>query len=111
LFPIDWPEPFGLVMIEAMSAGTPIIAWHIGSVPEIIDEDVTGFIVESMEAAVSAVRTVRKLNRLAVRQRFEARFTSAHMAKGYLEVYQSLLSARKPSRARQNTAPSDAHLV
>ena len=111
LFPIDWPEPFGLVMIEAMSTGTPTIAWRIGSVPEVIDEGVTGFIVDSIEAAVNAVRTVRDLNRLVVRQRFDARFTSTHMAKRYLEVYEQLLSARKPSRARQNTARSDAHLV
>jgi glycosyltransferase involved in cell wall biosynthesis len=111
LFPIDWPEPFGLVMIEAMSTGTPIIAWRSGSVPEVIDEGVTGFIVDSIEAAVGAVGTVRRLNRLVVRQRFEARFTSTHMAKRYLEVYEQLLSARKPNRTRQNTARSDAHVV
>jgi glycosyltransferase involved in cell wall biosynthesis len=111
LFPIDWPEPFGLVMIEAMSTGTPIIAWRSGSVPEVIDEGVTGFIVDSIEAAVGAVGTVRRLNRLVVRQRFEARFTSTHMAKRYLEVYEQLLSARMPSRARPNTARSDVHLV
>jgi glycosyltransferase involved in cell wall biosynthesis len=110
LFPIDWPEPFGLVMIEAMSTGTPIIAWRIGSVPEIIDEGVTGFIVESMEAAVSAVGTARKLNRLAVRQRFEARFTETHMAKSYLDVYEQLLGTHMPTRTRQNTAPSDAQV-
>jgi glycosyltransferase involved in cell wall biosynthesis len=98
-------------MIEAMSTGTPIIAWRIGSVPEVIDEGVTGFIVDSIEAAVSAVGTVRNLNRLAVRQRFEARFTSTQMAKSYLEVYERLLSGRKPSQTRQNTARSDAHVA
>ena len=98
-------------MIEAMSTGTPIIAWRSGSVPEVIDEGVTGFIVDSIEAAVGAVGTVRRLNRLVVRQRFEARFTSTHMAKRYLEVYEQLLSARKPNRTRQNTARSDAHVV
>jgi len=91
LFPIDWPEPFGLVMIEAMSTGTPVIAWRSGSVPEIIDEGVTGFLVESIEDAVRATRQVRGLDRLAVRSRFEARFTVAKMASEYLHAYERLL--------------------
>src|SRR6185437_10675448 len=98
LFPIDWPEPFGLVMIEAMSTGTPVIAWRSGSVPGIIDENVTGFIVESVEEAVRAVEKARGLDRMAVRRRFEARFTAAQMARGYLGAYERLLAAREPRR-------------
>lgn len=106
LFPIDWPEPFGLVMVEAMSTGTPIVAWRIGSVTKIIDEGVTGFIVESIEDAVSAVEKVRSLNRLAVRQRFEARFTSSQMAQSYLAAYEQLLNAGKPSQTIIEIAPA-----
>ena len=93
LFPIDWPEPFGLVMIEAMSAGTPVIGWRMGSVPEVIDEGVTGLIVESIEEAARAVDRVRGMSRLAVRRQFEARFTASRMAQGYLNAYERLLSA------------------
>lgn len=106
LFPIDWPEPFGLVMIEAMSTGTPIVAWRTGSVTKIIDEGVTGFIVESIEDAVSAVEKVRSLNRRAVRQRFEARFTSSQMAQSYLAAYEQLLSAGRPSQTIIEIAPA-----
>jgi glycosyltransferase involved in cell wall biosynthesis len=91
LFPIDWPEPFGLVMIEAMSRGTPIIAWRCGSVPEVIDDGTTGFIVESEEAAVEACRRVEVLDRGAIRRVFEARFSAPVMAKRYLEVYRAVL--------------------
>ena len=98
LFPIDWPEPFGLVMIEAMAVGTPVIAWRRGSVPKIIDEGVTGSIVGSIEDAVRAVDHIRGMSRAAVRQRFEARFTASHMARGYLAVYERLLAAREPSQ-------------
>lgn len=106
LFPIDWPEPFGLVMIEAMSTGTPVIAWRIGSVTKVIDEGVTGFIVDSIEEAVSAVQKVYSLNRLSVRQRFEARFTSSHMAQSYLAAYERLSAARKPNRNFSQAAPA-----
>lgn len=87
LFPIDWPEPFGLVMIEAMKEGTPTIAWRRGSVPEVIDEGVTGFTVESIEEAVEAVGKAADLDRRAVRQRFEERFTAARMARDYVAEY------------------------
>ncbi|WP_084572721.1 glycosyltransferase family 4 protein [Methylocapsa aurea] len=98
LFPIDWPEPFGLVMIEAMSAGTPVIAWRNGSVPEVIADHVSGVIVESMEAAVAAVKECATMSRAAVRAEFEARFTAARMAHSYLGAYRSLL-ARTPAPA------------
>jgi glycosyltransferase involved in cell wall biosynthesis len=92
LFPIDWPEPFGLVMIEAMATGTPVIAWRRGSVPEVIDEAATGFVVESVEEAVAAVERVRSLSRRSVRDQFEARFTASKMAHHHLEAYGRVLS-------------------
>jgi glycosyltransferase involved in cell wall biosynthesis len=90
LFPIDWPEPFGLVMIEAMACGTPVIAFPRGSVPEVIDHGVTGLIVNTVEEAAAAVGHVHALDRGACRGRFEERFTSARMARDYLRVYERL---------------------
>jgi glycosyltransferase involved in cell wall biosynthesis len=90
LFPIDWAEPFGLVMIEAMSAGTPVIAWRNGSVPEIIAPGKSGFIVESIDEAVAAVHRLDDLDRQTVRRQFEKRFTVDKMAAKYLAVYESL---------------------
>ncbi|HDR9488098.1 TPA: glycosyltransferase family 4 protein [Burkholderia aenigmatica] len=98
LFPIDWPEPFGLVMIEAMSCGTPVIAFNRGAVPEVVDEGVSGFIVEDEISAVAAVNRLHLLPRARVRQRFEARFTSRRMAQQYVDVYQSVIRAQKRSR-------------
>jgi glycosyltransferase involved in cell wall biosynthesis len=95
LFPIDWPEPFGLAMIEAMSCGTPVIAWPNGAVPEIVDHGVTGLVVDSIERAVDAVQAAARLDRQAVRRRFEERFTAARMAKDYLGVYRNLRISRK----------------
>ena len=97
LFPIDWPEPFGLAMIEAMSCGTPVIAWPNGSVPEIVEHGVTGFIVSSIEEAVAAVHEAPRLDRAQVRRRFEERFSASRMTREYLSVYRSL--ARKKDRA------------
>jgi glycosyltransferase involved in cell wall biosynthesis len=94
LFPIDWPEPFGLVMIEAMACGTPVIAWPNGSVKEVIDEGMTGYIVESIEDAVARLGEIDQLSREKVRQRFESRFSSRRMALDYVRVYEQL--ARKP---------------
>ena len=94
LMPIDWPEPFGLVMIEAMACGTPVIAYAHGSVPEIVDEGVTGFIVENQEQAIAAARNVDRLDRRRCRQVFEQRFAARVMAKRYLEVYRELVDAR-----------------
>jgi glycosyltransferase involved in cell wall biosynthesis len=96
LVPIDWPEPFGLVMIEAMACGTPVIAYNRGSVPEIIDEGLTGFIVEDETSAVSAVSRLFKLNRDAIRKQFEVRFTARRMALDYLAGYRSLMEAAEP---------------
>jgi glycosyltransferase involved in cell wall biosynthesis len=100
LFPIDWPEPFGLVMIEAMACGTPVIAFRAGSVPEVIDDGVTGFIVDSEEEAVRAVGLFGKLNRREIRRTFERRFTARRMADDYVDIYRQLAdgfdSAAKP---------------
>jgi glycosyltransferase involved in cell wall biosynthesis len=90
LFPIDWPEPFGLTMIEAMACGTPTIAFRCGSVPEIIDEGVSGFIVENEDDAVKALQFVPRLNRARIRATFERRFSVCRMAKSYLSIYESL---------------------
>ncbi len=92
LFPIDWPEPFGLAMIEAMSCGTPVIAWRNGSVPELVDPGVTGLVVDSIEEAVRAAGQIDRLDRARVRARFESRFSVAHMARGYLALYRRMAS-------------------
>jgi glycosyltransferase involved in cell wall biosynthesis len=99
LFPIDWPEPFGLVMIEAMSTGTPVIGWRCASVPELIDDGVTGIIVESVDEAAAAVGRVSSISRAGVREQFEKRFTAEKMAEAYLRVYERCLA--KPSRGPQ----------
>jgi glycosyltransferase involved in cell wall biosynthesis len=91
LFPIDWPEPFGLVMIEAMANGTPIIAFRRGSVPEIIDEGVTGFVVDSVDGAVAAIPPAAGLDRTGVRRRFEERFSVERMARDYIGLYDDVL--------------------
>jgi glycosyltransferase involved in cell wall biosynthesis len=92
LMPINWPEPFGLSMIEAMACGTPVVAYNRGSVPEVVDEGITGFVVEDELSATDAVRRLRSLSRAAVRARFEERFTARIMAKEYLATYRSLMS-------------------
>jgi glycosyltransferase involved in cell wall biosynthesis len=96
LLPIDWPEPFGLVMIEAMACGTPVIAYNRGSVAEIIDEGRTGFVVEDEAGAVAAVDRLSRLNRHAIRQTFEKRFTARRMALDYLAAYRGLMEEREP---------------
>jgi glycosyltransferase involved in cell wall biosynthesis len=96
LLPIDWPEPFGLVMIEAMACGTPVIAYNRGSVAEIIDEGLTGFIVDDEIGAVAAVGRLAQLDRSAVRKQFEARFTARRMALDYLAAYRTLMHAAEP---------------
>jgi glycosyltransferase involved in cell wall biosynthesis len=96
LFPINWPEPFGLVMIEAMACGTPVVAYNRGSVPEIVDEGVTGFIVEDEISAIAAVDRLSRLDRAGVRRQFEKRFTARRMAIDYLDSYRSLLVADEP---------------
>ncbi len=96
LFPIDWPEPFGLVMIEAMACGTPVIAYRSGSVPEVVEDGVTGFIVESEAQAVMAVGELGRLDRRKVRARFEERFSAKRMASEYESKYREMLAAAAP---------------
>ncbi len=91
LDPIDWPEPFGIVMIEAMACGTPVIAFNRGAIPEVIDEGLTGFIVEDVEGAIGAFNRLSMLSREKIRNRFEQRFTARRMALEYLAAYRSLM--------------------
>ncbi len=95
LFPIDWPEPFGLVMIESIACGTPVIAFNRGSVPEVIDPGVSGFIVENEPEAVAAVQRLGELDRGRVRRQFERRFTARRMAEDYVDVYEALSAMPK----------------
>ena len=91
LFPIDWPEPFGLVMIEAMACGTPVIAYDRGSVPEVMENGVTGFVVRELDEAVEATRRVRDFSRAGCREVFENRFTADRMASDYVDVYERMV--------------------
>ncbi len=95
LVPIDWPEPFGLVMIEAMACGVPVVAFNRGSVAEIVEDGVTGFIVEDETSAVGAVHQVGSLSRGVIRTKFEQRFTSRRMAQDYLALYRKLIDGAK----------------
>jgi glycosyltransferase involved in cell wall biosynthesis len=97
LFPIDWPEPFGLVMIEAMACGTPVVAFRNGSVPEVIDAGVTGFVVDDMDAAVAAAARVDELDRRRCRTVFESRFSAERMARDYVSLYSKLIERERPS--------------
>ena len=103
LMPIDWPEPFGLVMIEAMACGTPTLAYPGGSVPEIVEEGLTGFVVNNEAEAVDAVRRLPTLSRSRIRARFEERFTARRMAMDYLSVYRRMAESHAP-RLRVVTA-------
>jgi glycosyltransferase involved in cell wall biosynthesis len=95
LFPIDWPEPFGIVMIEAMACGTPVVAYRHGSVPEIMEEGRTGFVVEGLESAVAAVRRISELSRKRCREVFEQRFTATRMATDYIAAYERLIANKQ----------------
>jgi len=101
LFPIDWPEPFGLVMIESMACGTPVIAYRLGSVPEIIDHGLTGFLVNGIGEAAEAVKQVTTLSRRRCRQVFEERFSARRLAKDYLKLYQRMISERNISEQKE----------
>ena len=99
LFPIAWREPFGLSMIEAMSCGTPVVAFRNGSVPEVVDDGVTGFIVEDEDQAAAAVRRLPTLDRARIRRVFEQRFTARRMAEDYVTVYRGLIARERPLKA------------
>ena len=99
IFPIDWAEPFGLVMIESLACGTPVVAWRNGSVPEIIEHGVTGFVVDSIADAIACVRRIPEISRDACRRAFEERFDSRRMAREYLAVYRRLITGRSAPSA------------
>ncbi len=96
LFPIAWREPFGLVMIEAMACGTPVIAFRSGSVPEVLEDGLTGFIVEDEDQAVAAARRLHSLDRARIRRTFEERFTGRRMAEDYIKIYRRLIARHRP---------------
>jgi glycosyltransferase involved in cell wall biosynthesis len=98
LFPIDWPEPFGLVMIEAMACGTPVLAFRRGSVPEVVDHGISGLIVTSVNEAICAIAPLMRLDRRRIRRRFEERFTARRMAHQYVRLYEAELAARSGGR-------------
>jgi glycosyltransferase involved in cell wall biosynthesis len=102
LFPVDWPEPFGLVMIEAMACGTPVLAFRCGSIPEVIEDGVTGKVVDNEQEAVAALPAILSYDRRAVRQRFDERFTAARMAKDYVSTYRQLLRMRTSNGQRRS---------
>ncbi|HZP76668.1 MAG TPA: glycosyltransferase family 4 protein [Pseudolabrys sp.] len=105
LAPVDWPEPFGLVLIEAMACGTPVIAFNRGAVPEIVEDGVTGFIVEDEPSAIAAVKRLPELSRPRIRERFERRFTARRMAEDYVEVYHALIARADPHRNKLHVLP------
>jgi glycosyltransferase involved in cell wall biosynthesis len=110
LFPVDWPEPFGLVMIEAMACGTPVIAFRRGSVPEIVKDGTSGFIVNTIEQAVAAIPRVKNLDRAKVRTSFERRFTAKRMADDYLKIYE-LAASKSPQAPRLRGREKSLHAV
>ncbi len=110
LFPIDWAEPFGLVMIEALACGTPVIAYRRGSVPEVIEEGVTGFVVDDLDAAVDAVKRVPELDRRKCRASFDQRFVSGRMARDYLKAYERVRRQHRLLARNTKTASVDAVL-
>lgn len=108
LFPIDWQEPFGLVMIEAIACGTPVIAFSHGSAPEVINEGVTGFVIYDEAAAVEAVQRVETLSRATVRKVFEQRFSARTMASGYVETYEKLLIQKREADMQKSRRVTDS---
>ena len=105
LFPINWAEPFGLVMIEAMACGTPVIAYPRGSVPEIVDQAISGFLVRNVEEAAQALMRVDEIGRQGCRQRFEDRFTAGRMCEDYLALYERLVNGQSTTIPRVDGVP------
>jgi glycosyltransferase involved in cell wall biosynthesis len=95
LFPVDWPEPFGLVMIEALSCGTPVVAWRNGAIPEVVEDGVTGYVVEELDEAVRAASRIHEIDRQGCREAFDERFTAGRMANDYLRIYQQLIDQHR----------------
>jgi glycosyltransferase involved in cell wall biosynthesis len=109
LFPIDWPEPFGLVMIEAMACGTPVIAFRRGSVPEVIEHGTTGFVVNSEQEALEAIKNIHRLDRRKIRRSVEERFTARRMAADYMKHYAALVG--RSSHISKPVPPVAAEVV
>ena len=109
LFPIDWPEPFGLVMIEAMACGTPVLAFRCGSVSEIVEDGVTGKVVESEDEAIAALPELLSYDRRAVRKRFQERFTAARMARDYADLYRTLMTVPVTYPKQLYSCPIEHH--
>jgi glycosyltransferase involved in cell wall biosynthesis len=109
LSPVVWPEPFGLVIIEAMACGTPVIAFRQGAIPELVEDGLNGFIVDDEDGAVAAAARLPELSRAAVRRRFEQRFTARRMASDYVSVYRSLIEARQPRQKRIHAVHGNGH--
>src|SRR5262249_26534359 len=109
LFPINWPEPFGLVMIESMATGTPVIGFKKGSVPEVIDDGESGSIVSTIDEAVEAIKNLDRFDRVKVRQTFESRFTAEIMAKNYLRLYHLQIMKNEEEKSRGVHVFSDIH--
>jgi glycosyltransferase involved in cell wall biosynthesis len=108
LFPIDWPEPFGLVILEALACGTPVLAYSSGSVPELMLDGVTGYVVDNQVQAIAAARVIHRLDRRRCREAFERRFTADKMAARYLQVYQALIDTRRLEPQQQDLQPPAA---
>jgi len=104
LFPIDWPEPFGLVVVEAMAFGTPVIVWNEGAMPEIVDDGASGYVVDSIDAAVAAVAKAERLDRSRVRATFERRFSADRMVRDYEAIYATLAGAGSNAASRRISA-------
>ncbi len=100
VFPVESPEPFGLAMIEALACGTPVIAYRKGAVAEVIDDGITGFVVDDLDGAIAAVGKLGELSRHAIRERFEMRFSASGMARAYVDIYRSLVDAAAGASSR-----------
>ena len=115
LFPIDWPEPFGLVMIEAMACGTPVLAFRHGSAAEVIDEGVTGYVVEDVNQAICRIGALLALDRGRVRRQFDERFTAVRMARDYMQIYRQLIRGARhvdrPHAERHEPIGQPRHLA
>jgi glycosyltransferase involved in cell wall biosynthesis len=111
IFPICWPEPFGIVMIEAMACGTPIIGYPFGSVPEVVKHGVSGYVVSDLQGAVEATKQLDKLDRKKVRKHFEQHFTASRMTQDYLRIYERMVAQRQVNHKKPPLKVDDGVLT